>query len=66
MLANGYVTEVRHPTGQLLKLVPPPVQFDGVPPPLSSAPGVGADTDAVLHELGLTRARSRGTRSSAP
>jgi crotonobetainyl-CoA:carnitine CoA-transferase CaiB-like acyl-CoA transferase len=53
VMANGYVTQVRHPSGQMLKLAPPPVQFDGEPPPLSSAPAVGADTDAVLQELGF-------------
>ena len=52
MLANHYVTSVEHPSGAMLRLVPPPVQFDGAPPALGHAPEVGADTEAVLLELG--------------
>jgi crotonobetainyl-CoA:carnitine CoA-transferase CaiB-like acyl-CoA transferase len=52
VVANDYVTTVEHPSGATLRLVPPPVQFDGAPPALGHAPEVGADTEAVLLELG--------------
>jgi crotonobetainyl-CoA:carnitine CoA-transferase CaiB-like acyl-CoA transferase len=50
--ANGYVTEVEHPTGRTITVVRAPVQFDGGPPPLGVAPEPGAHTEEVLLELG--------------
>jgi crotonobetainyl-CoA:carnitine CoA-transferase CaiB-like acyl-CoA transferase len=50
--ANGYVTEVEHPTGRTITVVRAPVQFDGGPPTLGVAPEPGAHTEEVLLELG--------------
>jgi crotonobetainyl-CoA:carnitine CoA-transferase CaiB-like acyl-CoA transferase len=51
-LANGYITEVAHSTGEKYRLIRPPVQFDETPPELGFAPEVGAHTEQVLLELG--------------
>ena len=52
-IANGYVQRVEYPEGHLT-MVAAPVQFDGKPPELVGAPGLGADTDEVLAGIGLT------------
>jgi len=53
VVANGYVAEVTHPGGRTIRMVRPPVQFDGRRPELGRAPGIGQHTDEVLTELGL-------------
>ena len=45
--------EVAHPGGQSVRMVRPPVRFDGRRPTLGRAPGIGQHTDEVLAELGL-------------
>ncbi|TYK44460.1 CaiB/BaiF CoA transferase family protein [Actinomadura decatromicini] len=50
--ANGYVTDVKHPTGQDITLVRAPVRFDGRQPELRPAPEAAAHTEEVLLELG--------------
>lgn len=52
-LANGYVQDVDYGDGRHLDMVSAPVQFDGSPAKLQAAPELGADTEAVLQELGL-------------
>src|SRR5690606_5020630 len=55
-LANGYVTPVDYGAGRSLKLVTAPVQFDEHHPQPHPAPALGADTAAVLRELGRSDA----------
>lgn len=50
--ANGYVAYLRR-TEEPTPVVRNPVQFDEVPAEIRIAPDAGADTDAVLAELGL-------------
>jgi crotonobetainyl-CoA:carnitine CoA-transferase CaiB-like acyl-CoA transferase len=51
-IANGFVQQVSY--GELeLPLVAAPAQFDRTPPPLGRAPEFGADTEAVLTDLGM-------------
>jgi len=52
-VANGYVQRVDPDGPANVTLVAAPVQFDEQPPVLRRAPELGADTDAVLEELGL-------------
>jgi crotonobetainyl-CoA:carnitine CoA-transferase CaiB-like acyl-CoA transferase len=52
--AVGLLEETEHPTEGTLLQCPTPVRFDGTRPPLGMpAPSLGADTDAVLAELGV-------------
>jgi crotonobetainyl-CoA:carnitine CoA-transferase CaiB-like acyl-CoA transferase len=50
--ANGYLQTVAHSDGRKLEVVSVPVQFDGEPLAARPAPELGADSDAVLAELG--------------
>lgn len=52
--ANGYLQMVKYDNGAQLPLVPAPVQFNGVTPALSPAPGHGEHTDEVLRTAGLS------------
>ncbi len=64
--ANGYVTEMAHPTLGTITVVGSPYIFGGeVPGPPPPPPSVGADTDARLGEVGvatdeIARLRSEG------
>ena len=50
--ANGYISQVEHPSGQTITVVRAPVMFDEVPPDLRSAPEASAQTEEILLELG--------------
>lgn len=50
--ANGYLQPVDYADGRQLHMVSVPMQFDGEPLPALPAPELGADSDAVLAELG--------------
>jgi crotonobetainyl-CoA:carnitine CoA-transferase CaiB-like acyl-CoA transferase len=50
--ANQFVRRVEYPGGHGLSIVGAPVQFDNTPARLRPAPEFGADTDAVLYDLG--------------
>lgn len=53
--ASGIVLEYEHPTGGRLKGIGQPVRFDGEPAkPGRAPPDLGADTDAVLGEIGFS------------
>jgi crotonobetainyl-CoA:carnitine CoA-transferase CaiB-like acyl-CoA transferase len=52
-VANGFVQTVEYDDSVTLPLISSPAQFDRIPNPLGRAPEFGADTDAVLAELGL-------------
>jgi crotonobetainyl-CoA:carnitine CoA-transferase CaiB-like acyl-CoA transferase len=52
-VANGFVQPVEYDNAVTLPLISSPAQFDRIPNPLGRAPEFGADTDAVLAELGL-------------
>jgi crotonobetainyl-CoA:carnitine CoA-transferase CaiB-like acyl-CoA transferase len=53
LAAVGFWETVEHPTEGTLLQIRSPVTFDGVKPPLGApAPRLGADTEAVLAELG--------------
>lgn len=53
-VANGYVQRVDYGDGRAISMVSSPVQFGRKPPELRPAPELGANTDDVLLELGLT------------
>jgi crotonobetainyl-CoA:carnitine CoA-transferase CaiB-like acyl-CoA transferase len=50
--ANGYLAEIQDEVGRTLRLVAPPVQFDGARYETRRAPGFGAHTDELLAEIG--------------
>jgi crotonobetainyl-CoA:carnitine CoA-transferase CaiB-like acyl-CoA transferase len=52
VVANTLAHHVEYPGGHELVLVQSPVQFDQVPGTVRPAPEFGADTDAVLEDLG--------------
>jgi len=57
VLANGYVTEIDYPKyGKRLKVHGTPWRFSETPAEIGIAPELGADTDAVLGDLGYTAA----------
>jgi crotonobetainyl-CoA:carnitine CoA-transferase CaiB-like acyl-CoA transferase len=57
VLANGYVTEIDYPKySKRLKVHGSPWQFSETPARVGIAPELGADTDAVLSELGYSAA----------
>jgi crotonobetainyl-CoA:carnitine CoA-transferase CaiB-like acyl-CoA transferase len=63
VLANGYVTEVDYPAfGKRLKVHGTPWQFSETPAQFGVAPGLGADNDAVLADLGYSAAEIQGFR----
>lgn len=50
--ANGYITDVPHPSGETLRMVRGPVSFDGRPADLGVAPEFGQHTEELLLDLG--------------
>lgn len=53
-VANGYLAELEAPDGSHYELVGNPCQFDEEVPELTPAPEVGAHTEEVLLEVGMT------------
>jgi crotonobetainyl-CoA:carnitine CoA-transferase CaiB-like acyl-CoA transferase len=51
-VANGYIAEVQHPSGQTLRVVRSPVVFDARPPDIGVAPEFGQHTEEILVEQG--------------
>jgi crotonobetainyl-CoA:carnitine CoA-transferase CaiB-like acyl-CoA transferase len=52
VLANGYVRDIDFGAGGKLGVAMAPVQFNGAKPAPTPAPGLGADTDRLLLEVG--------------
>ena len=50
--ANRYLQTVEHADGSQLQMVSIPMQFDGEALPAKPAPGFGADSEAILADLG--------------
>jgi crotonobetainyl-CoA:carnitine CoA-transferase CaiB-like acyl-CoA transferase len=50
--ANGFMQPVDYGDGRTLAMVSVPMQFDGAPLGARPAPELGADTEAILQELG--------------
>jgi crotonobetainyl-CoA:carnitine CoA-transferase CaiB-like acyl-CoA transferase len=64
VLANGYVTEIDYPEyGRRLKVHGSPWQFSETPARVGIAPKLGADTDAVLDDLGYNVAEIADLRA---
>lgn len=65
--ANGYLPELTAADGTPFWLVAPPYQFDGEPGrPQGNAPELGADTDAIVGQLGLDPAGLRASGALGP
>jgi len=54
VLANGYISEITHSSGETFRMVPSPIQFEEEPAELTRAPDHGEHTDEVFLELGYT------------
>jgi len=61
---NGGLAEVEHPLRRGFKVLASPVRIDGERPKARPAPRLGADTDAVLGELGYSPAEIAALRAS--
>ena len=64
-LATGMVRRTPHPLRDDFRALANPIKLDGQRLPSRSGPGLGADTDAVLAELGydaneIAQLRERG------
>ena len=60
---RGGVQELRHQSGQAFRMLAAPVRLPGEELPARPAPALGADTDALLRELGYDAAQVAGLRS---
>jgi Predicted acyl-CoA transferases/carnitine dehydratase len=64
--ANGYLEEVEFPNGDRPKIPVPPVKYDKYDRKKTTpAGGIGADTDAVMAELGYTAEQIADLKSRA-
>jgi crotonobetainyl-CoA:carnitine CoA-transferase CaiB-like acyl-CoA transferase len=53
--ANGFFTEVEHPSGRKIKLIPAPARFSETPGSIkSAAPEIGQHTEEVLLDAGYS------------
>jgi crotonobetainyl-CoA:carnitine CoA-transferase CaiB-like acyl-CoA transferase len=64
VVANGIVVETEHPEAGRLRQARPAAQFSATPAAIrQGASALGADTEAVLHELGYSREEIDSLRS---
>jgi crotonobetainyl-CoA:carnitine CoA-transferase CaiB-like acyl-CoA transferase len=64
VLANGYVAEADYPKhGRRLKVHGSPWHFSETPARIGIAPELGADSNAILGELGYTAAQIADLRA---
>jgi len=63
-VANGFIQSVDCGDGRQLEMIPAPMQFNHQTPTLRGAPRMGADTETVLHRLGLSEAEIAQAKSS--
>ena len=61
---DGRVLEVPHPARGTIRLLANPVKVPGEAPPARPAPALGADTDAILRDLGYDEARIAALRKA--
>jgi crotonobetainyl-CoA:carnitine CoA-transferase CaiB-like acyl-CoA transferase len=65
-LANGYVVDVEHPQVGRMRMAGSAVRYSAAAlRPFAPAPVLGADTDAILAELGYDRASVQALRDAA-
>jgi crotonobetainyl-CoA:carnitine CoA-transferase CaiB-like acyl-CoA transferase len=50
--ANRYIQPVETTSGRTIQIVSVPMQFDNQPLPIGTSPDLGADSDAILADLG--------------
>lgn len=55
VVANGLIQQVAVTAGRPIPLVSAPMQFDGAPLTIAAAPDIGADSDAILTDLGYSQ-----------
>lgn len=63
MAANGMVTEVEHPSGPL-RILANPILVDGERLPNRAAPALGADTAALLAEIGISADEAQALKAA--
>jgi succinate---hydroxymethylglutarate CoA-transferase len=61
---EGRVLEVPHPARGTVRLLANPVRVPGEQHPARPAPALGADTEAILRDLGYDAARIAALRGS--
>ena len=61
----GMIASVVHPDREDLKVLASPIRLDGQRPPVRAAPLLGADTDAILAEIGCDDAEVARLRAEA-
>ncbi|MEO8202929.1 MAG: CoA transferase [Betaproteobacteria bacterium] len=61
---RGNITEFAYPDGRTARLVANPIRVGGAELPRRAAPSLGADTDALLSELGYDAERIAALRAS--
>ncbi len=61
---GGRIVTLAHPSGRDVGTVGPAIREAGVQPPARPAPGMGADTEAILRDLGYDQERIAALREA--